>query len=166
MENKDTGLLLNKEDIQLHRNWFKEMVSLLGIQVIYRSPRDSSKHYDGYGELFSFYNDPEVVGCIFDEHPTQKTMRKLGWDTEQMENLSVIHVPYDLPGLQVGALFIIPSGLDNAEGRVFKVITMSNIAVYPASVACEIGPVIENKFEPSQFDYSHNTFNLLNEEED
>ena len=52
----------------------------------------------------------------------------------------MIHVPYDLHDLQVGALFIVPSGLDKAEGRVFRVISMQNIMVYPASIACEIAP--------------------------
>ena len=32
------GLLLNK-DIKLHRQWFKEMTKLIGINVIYRSPK-------------------------------------------------------------------------------------------------------------------------------
>ena len=50
----------------------------------------------------------------------------------------MIHVPYDLPGLQVGALFTVPSGLDKSKGRVFRVISMSNIMIYPASIACEI----------------------------
>jgi hypothetical protein len=47
-------------------------------------------------------------------------------------------VPYDLPNLQVGALFEVPSGLDNGESRLFRVISMSNIMIYPASITCEI----------------------------
>ena len=43
-----------------------------------------------------------------------------------------------MPDLQVGALFEIPSGLDNGKGRVFRVISMSNIMIYPASITCEI----------------------------
>ena len=164
MDNKDTGLLLNGNNIKLHRQYFSEMVKLLGIQVLYRAPRES-KTYNGYGELDSFYYEPIKVGCIFNEHPPQKTMRKLGWNSELDENLSIISVPYDLPQLQVGALFIIPSGIDNAIGRVFRVIKMSTIAVYPSSITCEIGPVIENTFETSQFDYKNSNFNLLSEEE-
>ncbi len=57
----------------------------------------------------------------------------------------MIHVPYDLEHLEQGALFIIPSGLDNAEGRTFRVINMQNIMVYPASIACEVAPEYENK---------------------
>lgn len=76
MKNTDTGLLLNKKDISLHRTWFEQMTKLLGLNVIYRSPKDS-KQYDSYGELDTLYNPPEIVGCIYDDHPTQQTMKKL-----------------------------------------------------------------------------------------
>ena len=72
----DYGLLLNK-DIKLHRQYFKEMVKLLGINCIYKAPRPS-KDYDEHGELDSKYYAPEVVGCIFQEHPDQKTLKKQG----------------------------------------------------------------------------------------
>lgn len=164
MDNKDTGLLLNSNNIKLHRQWFKEMTKLLGIQVIYRASRPD-KHYDGYGELDSFYYNPEVVGCIFDEHPTQRTMRKLGWDSELSESNSLIYVPYDLKDLQQGSLFIIPSGLDNSQGRVFKVVKMFTTSIYPASIACEIGPVWENAFDNSLLLYNSTNFNLLADDE-
>lgn len=164
MENKDTGILLNENNIKLHRNYFNEMVRLLGIQTIYRAPREN-KTYNGYGELDSFYYEPVVVGCLFEEHPTQKTMRKLGWASELQESMSVIHVPYDLQQLQVGAIFIIPSAVDKAKGRVFKVINMSTISVYPASVSCEIAPIYETTFENSSYDHSKDDFNLLADEE-
>lgn len=165
MDKVDTGLLLNPVNIKLHRQYFKEMTRLLGINVIYRAPRED-KHYNGHGELDTFYYEPQVVGCIYDEHPNQWTMKKLGWVAELDESTSVIHVPYDLPGLQAGALFIIPSALDHASGRVFRVIKMSTITIYPASVACQIGPVYENTFEQSQLDHSDNNFNLLADDED
>jgi hypothetical protein len=38
----------------------------------------------------------------------------------------------------VGAIFNIPSGLDDAKGRNFRVINLQNIMIYPASIACEI----------------------------
>jgi len=161
MKNTDTGLLLNKKDISLHRTWFEQMTKLLGLNVIYRSPKDS-KQYDSYGELDTLYNPPEIVGCIYDDHPTQQTMKKLRWNAELLQGNPIIHVPYDLDKLQVGCLFIIPSALDNSEGRVFKVVRMSTISIYPASITCEIGPVLENEFEPSQLhDFKTTDFNLL-----
>ena len=160
MEGRDTGLLLNKEDIELHREYFKEMVDLLGIIVLYRSPK--VKERDLYGEIDAIYNPPVPVGCIFDEHPTVWTMKKMGWNSELSEEMSIIHVPYDLKGLQAGALFIIPSGVDKSQGRVFKVHRMSTTMIYPASIACEIGPVFENEFEKSNLeDFKDTGFTLL-----
>lgn len=167
MENKDTGILLDRENIvPLQRFYFDEMVRLKGMNVLYRKPKEALKDYSLHGELESRYEPAFVVGCIYDEFTDQKTMRKLGWNAEREERTPVIHVPYDLDGLQAGALFIIPSGLDHAEGRVFKVLDMSNIAIFPASIACKLGPVLENEFERSQVhDFTQSDFNLLNEEE-
>lgn len=167
MEDRDTGLLLNKANIQLHRNWFKEMTKLIGIIVQYEYPLPDNKDYNLYGELKTAYSEPEPVGVIYDEHPNQWTMKKLGWVAEMDEDLSVIHVPYDLHGLQVGSLFLIPPGVDGGETRVFRVVKMSTIAVYPASVTCFIGPMIKDTFEESiARDYTRTNFNAIIEEDD
>lgn len=159
------GLLLNN-DIKLHRGYFDEMIRLLGIQVIYRAPLPD-KHYTTYAEIESNYAEPILVGCIFDEHPTQQTLKKMGWVAELQQNSSFIHVPYDLPDLQQGALFIVPSGIDNAKGRLFRVVSMSTSMVYPASITCEIVPEYENTYVPeTNDDYVHATDNLLNEEQE
>ena len=44
MEDKDYGLLLRPSDIKLQRTYFKQMTSLLGVNVVYRAPRPD-KHY-------------------------------------------------------------------------------------------------------------------------
>ena len=167
MENNDTGLLLNKSNIQLHRNWFKEMTKLIGIIVKYKYPMPAQKDYNLYGEIKTPYSEPITVGVIYDEHPNQWTMKKLGWVSELDEGLSIIHVPYDLKGLQVGSLFLVPPGVDGGEPRTFRVVKMSTIAVYPASVACEIGPMMETTFEESlAHDFTKTNFNAIVEEED
>ena len=132
------GTLLTP-DIKLHRKYFSEMVKLLGICVIYRSPK-KDKHWTQYSEVESNYNPPILVGCIFEEHPTQQTLRKMQWVSELQENASIIHIPYDLPNIQQGALFIVPSGLDDGKGRLFRVTRLTNSIVYPASITCEIVP--------------------------
>ena len=162
MDNKDTGLLLNQDNLKLQRFYFEQMVRLIGINVIYRAPREN-KHYNGNGELDAFYYEPQVVGCIFEEHPNQYTMKKMGWNSELNESVSLIQVPYNLKGLQRGALFIVPSGLDSAEGRVFKVEDMQTIAVTPAYITCKIAPVWKSNFEESQLTHTSNDFSLLNE---
>lgn len=164
MENSDTGLLLSKKDIELHRSYFRQMTRLIGINVVYRAPREG-KEYDGYGELDSFYDEPMVIGVIFEEHPTQRTMRKLGWNSELQEEASVIFVPYDTPGLQRGSLFVIPSHLDKTEGRLFTVTEMTTSSIYPSSVACRIAPVWKSTFERSQLNHEKDNFNLIKEEE-
>ena len=161
----DYGILINK-DAKLHRGYFKEMVKLLGINCIYKAPLPD-KNFDKHGDLDADYYPGMLVGCIFQDHPDQKTLRKMGWVAELQENSSMIHVPYDLPHLQVGALFIIPSGIDQAEGRVFRVISMQNIMVYPASITCEIAPEYEDIDEPNlHTDFSNTNMPLLRNDED
>lgn len=164
MKNEDTGLLLNKQNIELNRSFFKEFLRLHGINVLYRAPIPSTKTYNMYGELDTNYEQPIKVSCIYDEHPTQKTMRKLGWNTELSDTSVVIHVPYNM-NVESGGLFIIPSGLDKSEGRVFKVLRMSNIAIYPASISCELGPMMVNTTERTQVvDFKDSNFNVLGDE--
>lgn len=167
MEDRDTGLLLNKKNIELNRFYFKQALKLYGINVLYRAPRKDQKQYDLHGELDALYTEPIVVACIYNEHTDQKTMKKLGWNAERHESTPVIHVPYDTPNLEAGCLFEIPSGLDNSKARVFKVIDMSSIPVYPASIACKLGPMMQNELEHSQLiDFNKTDFNVLREEED
>ena len=147
------GILINK-DIKLHRTWFKQMTALHGINCKYRAPL-KSKTYDIHADLQTDYKPEILVGCLFEEHPDQKSLKKAGWVAELQENSSIIHVPYDLPDLQVGALFEVPSGLDNGKGRLFRVISMSNIMIYPASIACEIALEYESVDEQHLITTAH-----------
>lgn len=150
---KNYGKLINK-DIKLHRMWFKQMVALHGINCKYRAPLPN-KTYDIYADLQTGYRPEIIVGCIFEEHPDQKSLKKAGWVAELQEGASIIHVPYDLPDLQVGALFDVPSGLDTSKGRLFRVISMSNIMIYPASIACEIALEYESNDEQHLISVAH-----------
>ena len=162
---QDYGKLLNA-DIKLHRHYFKQMVTLLGINCQYYAPLNN-KHFDKLGDLETNYMPAETVGCIFQEHPDQKTLKKMGWVAELQEGASIIHVPYDLKGLEVGALFLVPSGLDKAEGRLFRVISMQNIMIYPASIACEIAVEYGNSDEKVLVqDFSKNNFTVLVDHEE
>lgn len=161
----DYGLLLNK-DAKLHRSYFKQMCKLLGIKMLYRAPLDG-KNFNLHGDLETDYAKPIEVMVIFEEHPDQKTLKKHGWVAELQENSSMIHVPYDLEGLQVGCLFDVPSGLDDGQSRRFRVISMKNIMMYPASITCEIAPEYEDTDEPTTIhDFKNSTNNLLVDLED
>ena len=158
------GLLLNQKDILLQRRYFEECVTMLGVKVIHRAPRPG-KHYTLYSEIESNYFDPQAVGCIFDEHPNQRTMKKLGWNSELSEGASIISVPYDLEGLQQGSLFIIPSAFDKTKGRLFRVVEITGIMIYPASLTCKLVPEFENTFSPDLHNHQRSSFNLLNRED-
>lgn len=165
------GYLINK-DIKLHRMWFKQMIKQYGINCTYHAPRED-KEFNIKGELgnrpVNRYYEPIEVGCIFQEHPDQKTMKKMGWVAELQEGSSIIHVPYDLEHLQVGAIFDIPPGIEGAPMRSFRVISMQNIMIYPASIACEIALEYETKEEDSSTrDFTQDNFTILrdNEEDD
>ncbi len=164
MEKTDVGILLNPTNLKLQRHYFKQMVKLIGITTKYYAPREN-KTYNGYGELESFYYEPIPLGCIFVEHPKQSTMKKLGWVSELDEEASLIQVPYDTPRIARGALFEIPSGLDNAQPRLFRVIDMDVVGVTPAYITCKIGPMYINQFDKSEFTHKNNDFNLLDGEE-
>lgn len=145
MKHQKYGTLLTP-DIRIHRQYFREMCKLIGVRVLYRAPVPGHK-YTTYAEIDTNYLPPILIGCIFDEHPTQQTLKKMGWVSELQENSSFIHVDYDLDSLAQGGLFIIPSGLDHGKGRLFRVVKMANSMIYPASIACEIVPEYEDNFE-------------------
>ena len=138
---------------------------MLGVKVIHRAPRQG-KSYTTYSEIDSNYYEPVAVGCIFDEHPNQRTMKKLGWVAELDGNASIISVPYDLQGLQQGSLFIVPSAFDNSKGRLFRVVEITSMMIYPCSLTCKLVPEYENTFSTSHFNHKTDSFNLLNREED
>lgn len=160
------GILYNK-DLLILRKQFKEACRLIGMpNVIYKAPLPG-KTFDGHGDLDTDYFPGEQIGCMFHEHPDQQTIKKVGWVAELQEGSSLIEVPYDTPHLQVGALFIIPSGLDGAEGRVFRVIKMQNIMLAPISITCEIAPEYEDIDEPvNHNNFTKDNFTLLVDRED
>ena len=63
--NNNYGLLLDAQNMKLHRQYFEEMCNLIGIKVAYRAPRPD-KHYTTYAEIESNFEKIEVVGCIFE----------------------------------------------------------------------------------------------------
>lgn len=164
LQDRKYGMLINP-DIKINRKYFEEMVKLLGIYVIHRAPKPG-RDYTIYTEIDTNYENPETIGCIFEEHPDQKTLKKVGWVSELQEDSSMIHVAYDTKNIQRGSLIIVPSGLDSATGRLFKVNKLSNIMVYPASIAVEIVPEYESNYYNPKTNYERTSLPLLAQEED
>ena len=164
MNEQDVGLLLNNNAL-IYRQYFEEAVSLIGIYVIYRAPIEGKK-YDGYGEFDEYFLPAVKVGSIFEEHPTQKTMKKLGWVSELTDTPPIIHLPYDLPNIQVGGLVIVPSGVDNTQGRVFRIIDMDlSSMLYPSTVVCKLAPEYKSSMEKQDLNHKDNNFNILMQNE-
>lgn len=159
------GLLLNKDDILLQRSYFNELVALIGVQVKHLAPKND-KHYTTYAEIKSNYMPPVSIGCIFSEHLDQRTMKKLGWNAELTTDAALISVPYDTEGLQQGSLFYIPSAFDNTAERLFRVVEISSIMIYPASLTCRLVPEYETTVATNLFDHTRNSLNLLNTEDE
>lgn len=162
--NSPYGLLINQKDILLQRTYFNELVTLLGVQVKHRAPKPN-KTYTTYGEIDSSYFSPQEVGCIFADHIDQRTMKKLGWNAELMTDAAVISVPYDLEGIQQGSLFYIPSAFDNTKDRLFRVVEISSIMIYPASLTCKLVPEYETTVSTNLLTHKKDSFNLLREED-
>lgn len=163
--NSNYGFLIDEKDLLLQRKYFEEMASAIGVKVLHRAPRPG-KTYTNYGEIDSCYYEPELVACIFDEHPNPRTMKKLGWNSELETQASIISVPYDLNGLQQGSLFIIPSAFDKTKARLFRVTQITSIMIVPCSLTCQLVPEFENTFSSNSFQHKSDSFNLLNREED
>ena len=84
MDKEKYGQLIHPE-IKIHRQYFREMVKLLGIYVLYRAPKKEKK-YTTYAEIDVNYERPIKIGCIFDEHPSQQSLKKMGWMSELQDN--------------------------------------------------------------------------------
>lgn len=159
--------LLYSNDIKIQRKQFKEATKLIGMPGVgYKAPLPG-KAYDDHGDLVTTYFEQKEIGCFFHEHPDQKTMKKVGWVAELQEGSSLIEVAYDTPHLQVGALFLIPAGIDFAEPRWFRVIAMQNIMLCPVSVTCEIAPEYDDIDEINlHTEYTDRTTTLLIDDEE
>lgn len=162
--NSNYGVLLNAKNIKLNRYYFDQMAKLIGVKLIYRAPK-AGKDYTTYGEIDTMFEQPVAVWGIYEEHPNQQTMRKLGWNSELLTEAIILQVPYDLAGLQQGGLFTVPTGVDDGKGRVFQVTQMTTLSIYPASITVAAVPYYPNTFSPTAFNYSEHNFDLLEGEE-
>ena len=141
------------------------MVKLWGIQADYYAPQEG-KHYTTYGEIDSNYCKPIKVGVLFNEHPDQRTAKKLGWDNELDINTILVTAPYDTPSLQVGSMFGFPAAVDGGEARLYRVIRMKTSMVMPSGVICECAPEYKDEYNESDFVFKRSGVNLVNREED
>ena len=98
--------LLNRQDSQIFRKYFNEMVKLIGQSVGYQyvTEREMTIH----SEDNSKFSMPIRIDILFDENPTVDTLNTLGWMSEMNEQKPiVINMPYNTPNLTVDARIIV-----------------------------------------------------------
>ena len=87
--------------------------------------------------------------------------------SELSESALVINFPYDTPHIETGCIVLVPSGLDNAPPRMFRIARMSTIMIYPASITCECVPEYNDVLPRSQVeDFRNSSTNVFMRDED
>ena len=143
---------LVKKDALMFRRYFREMLRRYGIDCSYFEPVEGTVKYNVNGELSAEYKNPIGAQIIFDQVPKVSTLKKLGWNTASDDSQPIIHVDFDLPGIQIGSLFSIEDPLRPGRGNLFRVTKMSVGIIYPmcvtAQVVAVLGEQVENTLQP------------------
>lgn len=139
------GILL-RNDLEIQRYYFNEALDYYGIDADYYQVKEPSQQFTSAGEASSNYYDPVPMRIIFDQVPKVSTLKKLGWVTELNEDSQpIIHIPFDTPGIQFGALFKIADPLKPGSGRMFRATKLSTGIIYPTAVTVQIVAVAGDK---------------------
>lgn len=157
------GLLVD-EDALLFRSFFKEMAKLRGITVKYQHPL-ADKHYSIHTELITSYSDPIDIDIILNEYPKQKTLKRLGWLSEDPEDRPLIaEISTDTPHVQRGSRIII-KGADTEDEKIFRIMEIASNMVYPDSLTVKLAPDFQTKEAPSKDVYVEGNFTYMRESE-
>lgn len=142
--------LLNRSDSKIFRQYFAEMVKLLGQSVGYQYVVE--KNLTIHSEDNSKLSMPIRIDIMFDENPTVDTLNTLGWVSELNEQRPiVINMPYNTPNLTVNARIIVESvdGVDRP--RVFKITKIVSDLEFPDAYTCAIVPVYDQYVQRNQY---------------
>ena len=144
---------LFKQDATIYRKFFKEQAKLLGIHAQYMYP--IGLEFDLHGqESPQGYSQPIEMDIIFDQSPKLRTLRKLGWVSEDKSDKPyLIQLPYDAPNLQKGCLVVLPTPLPLLPSRVFKITDITVDQILPDSWYCKVAPKIDTRDTLTGHDY-------------
>lgn len=149
--------ILFQNDLEIQRYYFDESLEFYGIDALYYQVNDASQHYTVAGELTSKYHDPIAIKLIYDQVPKIGTLKKLGWVTELNQDAQpIIHISFDTPGIQVGALFKIQDPLNPLSGRMFRATKMTTGIIYPVAVTVQIVAIVGQDIEETVQPYEGN----------
>lgn len=142
--------LLNRKDSLIFRQYFKEMVKLIGQSVGYQYV--VKQQYTIHSEDNSMLSAPVRIDILFDENPTIDTLNRLGWVSELNEQKPIIvNMPYDTPNLTVNARLIMESVDGTPKPRVFKITQIKSDLEYPDAYTCAVVPVFDQYVQKNQY---------------
>lgn len=157
------GILIG-DDMLLKREQFKEAAHLIGIPAKYQYFLD--KHYTSHTEVKGTFSEPEDLDIIFEEHPPQKTLKTLGWYSEDKENRPMIaHLPFDTKNLEFGCRLLLPHGI-TGQYKVFKITEISTIMIYPDRYFVKLAPEYMSDVQEQQHDYTRTNSNFLEDDDE
>ena len=142
--------LLNREDSRIFRQYFKEMVKLIGQSVGYQYIVE--RKYTIHSEDNSKLSAPIRMDVLFDENPTVDTLNRLGWVSELNEQKPiVVNMPYDTPNLSVNARLLIESVDGTPRPRVFKITQIESDLEFPDAYTCAAVPIFDQYAQKNQY---------------
>ena len=142
--------LLNREDSRIFRQYFKEMVKLIGQSVGYQYIVE--RKYTIHSEDNSKLSAPVRIDVLFDENPTVDTLNRLGWVSELNEQKPiVVNMPYDTPNLSVNARLLIESVDGIPRPRVFKITQIESDLEFPDAYTCAAVPIFDQYAQKNQY---------------
>lgn len=142
--------LLTRQDTKIFRQYFSEMVKLIGQSVGYQYVVE--KIMTIHSEDNSKLSMPIRLDVLFDENPSVDTLNTLGWTSElNTQQPIVVNVPYNTPKLTIGARMTIESVDGTPRPRVFKVTKIVSDLEFPDAYTCAIVPVFDQYKQKNQY---------------
>lgn len=142
--------LLNRKDSRIFRQYFKEMVKLIGQSVGYQYIVE--RQYTIHSEDNSTLSAPIRIDVLFDENPKVDTLNRLGWVSELNEQRPiVVNMPYDTPNLSINARLIVESVDGTPRPRVFKITQIESDLEFPDAYTCAAVPVFDQYKQKNQY---------------
>lgn len=142
--------LLNRADSTIFRQYFNEMVKLIGQSVGYQYvvKQELTIHSEDNSKL----SIPIRLDVLFDENPSVDTLNKLGWVSEVNDQKPIIvNMPYNTPNLTVNARVIIESVDGVGRPRVFRVTKIQSDLEFPDAFTCALVPVFDQYVQKNQY---------------
>lgn len=154
--------LLTQGDAGVFQEWFKEACKLHGIPVKYQYPIPYEDDVTIYGEIKPKFSEEIDIDIMFEQNPTVKTLKRIGWVSETPDDKPYIaYLPIDTPYLQTKARVLIPPIGQAIPGRLFEVTSIHSQLEYPDCYTCTLAPVMES--EPEKIDYHETNYNHIDD---